>query len=43
MGHVPVSSPGTSTVAELRKLRKMVHVNTTNPMLDESVLSTPGA
>ena len=39
MGHVPVSSPNGTLhrLAELRKPRRLfVHVNNTNPMLDES-------
>ena len=39
MGHIPVSSPGGSLdlLSKLRRPRKMfVHINNTNPMLDES-------
>jgi pyrroloquinoline quinone biosynthesis protein B len=39
MGHVPVSGPGGSLhkLAELRHPRRVfIHVNNTNPMLDES-------
>ena len=39
MGHIPVSSPGGSLdlLSKLKRPRKMfVHINNTNPMLDES-------